>query len=743
MMAYFGIYRGTVANNADPEKRQRMLLLCPSITGFRQTAWAERVKTPGIEAPLPNAGDPVWVMFEGGDTEYPVWLGMGNKTGAGTTVAGPVVLAGSLTAPTITGTAGVYDGAERVLTQSSAASSYVTLATTQTITGAKTFGGPLVAGSLFEGSVRVYSSNNPNLASTVSSSLTYAQAAAVGTGTTFARADHVHGTPATPANMVTTDTSQTITGNKTFRSTTVVTSFLSVGAEGGGISFGRTAIEGYVGTEGTLFNSSWTDRVVGDAALLSLEGKAVRIGPALPVGSPGPAPLSVTATSVASGGTLLEGANRVYSAANANLATAVVSGTAFGGAAAVGSGADYARGNHTHGTPATPVTTLTGTAGQIGVSASTGAVTLTNLGVTTVAGRAGAVVLTAADIGAGAFPASAAYSMTGQLWSNVTVPSTGTAGTISNWAYRVGTYGFLGSFEPASSTEAQFWASNIYYDGTSWRQAVAGTSGGALLRISNNSSNGLTYFNSAPVAAGAAATLTQRFNVDPAGNVLAPGTMTGTAGVFDGTYRVQPRGVATASPTGDPATTLITSANTFLLAGYYNLTGTNTNGPWGNADGRWWFLQVAGAHVYTNQWQRQIAYDMTGGTDVIYTRRLSDAGSGTIAYSPWVVLGQGSGMTVLGGINNVGAAASGSFNIVAPTTGIVMVTASGYTPSALSTAVAAINGVSIVVVKSGGNPSYSAPMGVAVFTGLTAGTTYAVTYTSGAGWTNLNYVVEG
>jgi hypothetical protein len=86
---------------------------------------------------------------------------------------------------------------------------------------------------------------------------------------------------------------------------------------------------------------------------------------------------------------------------------------------------------------------------------------------------------------------------------------------------------------------------------------------------------------------------------------------------------------------GDPSCPTISDANQFLMTGTYNLSGTNTNGPWGNADGRWWFLQVM-AHTNYNAWQRQIAWDMTGGTDTMWTRRLNDAGGGTIGYSAWV-----------------------------------------------------------------------------------------------------------
>lgn len=67
-----------------------------------------------------------------------------------------------------------------------------------------------------------------------------------------------------------------------------------------------------------------------------------------------------------SAGTLSENGSRVYSAANPNLATTVTGATAFGAAAAVGTGALFARNDHTHGTPAAP------TAASVGALAVTG-----------------------------------------------------------------------------------------------------------------------------------------------------------------------------------------------------------------------------------------------------------------------------------------------------------------------------------------------------------------------------------
>lgn len=77
-------------------------------------------------------------------------------------------------------------------------------------------------------------------------------------------------------------------------------------------------------------------------------------------------------------------------------------------------------------------------------------------------------------------------------------------------------------------------------------------------------------------------------------------------------------------------------ANANLSSGIYNPTGTNTDSPWGNADGRWWFLQVM-AHIGGTHWQRQIAWDMTGGDNTMYTRRCT-GGDPTVAtsWTAWV-----------------------------------------------------------------------------------------------------------
>ena len=86
---YPGIYRGTVAMNTDPEVRGRLLLTAVDVAGFVPTTWAEPC-TPlsgppgpgmGVYA-VPPVGAGVWLMFEHGDVNKPVWLGCRFDTSA-------------------------------------------------------------------------------------------------------------------------------------------------------------------------------------------------------------------------------------------------------------------------------------------------------------------------------------------------------------------------------------------------------------------------------------------------------------------------------------------------------------------------------------------------------------------------------------------------------------------------------------------------------------------------------------
>ena len=76
---YWGKYRGTVLNNVDPLQIGRIQVLVPDVSGVAPTSWAMPcMPYGGINAgmfavPLPGTG--VWVEFEQGDPDYPIWVG--------------------------------------------------------------------------------------------------------------------------------------------------------------------------------------------------------------------------------------------------------------------------------------------------------------------------------------------------------------------------------------------------------------------------------------------------------------------------------------------------------------------------------------------------------------------------------------------------------------------------------------------------------------------------------------------
>jgi len=77
---YFGKYRGTVINNIDPEQRGRIQLMVPDVSGFALTSWAlPALPIGGLMMGLfsvPVIGSGVWVEFEQGDIDYPIWVGV-------------------------------------------------------------------------------------------------------------------------------------------------------------------------------------------------------------------------------------------------------------------------------------------------------------------------------------------------------------------------------------------------------------------------------------------------------------------------------------------------------------------------------------------------------------------------------------------------------------------------------------------------------------------------------------------
>jgi hypothetical protein len=74
-----GKFRGTVVNNVDPMLIGRLLVQVPDVHGPGISSWAMPcVPVAGINngfMAVPILGSGVWVEFEQGDPDYPIWVG--------------------------------------------------------------------------------------------------------------------------------------------------------------------------------------------------------------------------------------------------------------------------------------------------------------------------------------------------------------------------------------------------------------------------------------------------------------------------------------------------------------------------------------------------------------------------------------------------------------------------------------------------------------------------------------------
>jgi len=79
MTQYYGKYRGKVENNVDPQLIGRIQVSCPAVLGSGRMSWA-MPSAPyagsgvGLFAIPPNGAN-VWVEFEGGNADFPIWSG--------------------------------------------------------------------------------------------------------------------------------------------------------------------------------------------------------------------------------------------------------------------------------------------------------------------------------------------------------------------------------------------------------------------------------------------------------------------------------------------------------------------------------------------------------------------------------------------------------------------------------------------------------------------------------------------
>jgi uncharacterized protein involved in type VI secretion and phage assembly len=79
MTQFYGKYRGKVENNLDPMQLGRIQVSVPAVLGGGSLSWAMPCSPyagsgVGFFA-VPPVGANVWVEFEGGDPDYPIWSG--------------------------------------------------------------------------------------------------------------------------------------------------------------------------------------------------------------------------------------------------------------------------------------------------------------------------------------------------------------------------------------------------------------------------------------------------------------------------------------------------------------------------------------------------------------------------------------------------------------------------------------------------------------------------------------------
>lgn len=71
----FGKYAGLVVDNVDPEKRAHLKVKVPAVFGPELKVWA-RPCLPYGHFFVPEIDTKIWVEFEAGDPQFPIWVGV-------------------------------------------------------------------------------------------------------------------------------------------------------------------------------------------------------------------------------------------------------------------------------------------------------------------------------------------------------------------------------------------------------------------------------------------------------------------------------------------------------------------------------------------------------------------------------------------------------------------------------------------------------------------------------------------
>ena len=92
---FFGKYRGTVLNNIDPMLMGRIQAIVPDVTGLIPSSWCMPCfQVAGIQNgvfTVPIVGSAVWIEYEHGDPDYPIWTGCFYGTAAEVPAAALIV----------------------------------------------------------------------------------------------------------------------------------------------------------------------------------------------------------------------------------------------------------------------------------------------------------------------------------------------------------------------------------------------------------------------------------------------------------------------------------------------------------------------------------------------------------------------------------------------------------------------------------------------------------------------------